>query len=541
MSSSKRQKLEPQLPQFHNKYYPSEITDKQVAQRYLKDENKPINVLNDIRIHQTKSLEPGKGVVHLFNNDLRVSNNKGFYEAGKLKADFQVPLIGLFVYCLEELYCHSISNFQLRFKLDTLDVLQKSLGERNIPLVVLKIDRKADYTESISNFMSSNSFNHLTANISYEVDELRDFVHLHQQEKFSFLSFHDTCVVEPGLLASGKGTQYSVFTPWSKAWNKYVNSHSIDDFPAPEPNAPSAANKFDYEAPLVPKNKELNSVQLKNYENLYEPGELAANIKLSEYLKSEKIMKYEEKRNQLDEDVGSHISHYIANGSLNCRTIVKEILKTDLLKQVDQGNKSAIQWVRQVSWRDFYKHVLCNWPHVSMFRPFHLEYSDIKWEYNQDHFDAWCKGQTGYPIIDASMRELNQTGFMSNRSRMIVASFISKHLLLDWRYGEQFFSESLIDCDFASNNGGWGFSSSTGVDPQPYFRIFNPYLQSERFDPHGHYIKKWVPELAEVDEKDIHQPYSKNNYSTINDYPFPIVEHKFGRERALQRYKEARY
>lgn len=175
-----------------------------------------------------------------------------------------------------------------------------------------------------------------------------------------------------------------------------------------------------------------------------------------------------------------------------------------------------------------------------MNKPFKPEYTNITWEYSRENFEAWCKGRTGYPFVDAAMRQLNHTGYMHNRARMTVASFLAKDLLLDWRMGERYFMEHLIDGDFASNNGGWGFSASTGVDPQPYFRIFNPLLQSERYDPDGSYIRKWLPELAAVEGKAVHDPYGRGATSQAEKtgYPRPIVQHKFGRDRALARYKE---
>jgi deoxyribodipyrimidine photo-lyase len=174
-----------------------------------------------------------------------------------------------------------------------------------------------------------------------------------------------------------------------------------------------------------------------------------------------------------------------------------------------------------------------------MNKPFKYEYTNIVWEYNDEHFQAWCEGRTGFPIVDAAMRQLNHSAYMHNRCRMIVASFLAKDLLLDWRLGEKYFMEHLIDGDFASNNGGWGFSSSAGVDPQPYFRIFNPLLQSERFDADGEYIRKWVPELKNVKGDAIHDPYGRGEGKVAqkNGYPKPIVDHKFCRDRALTRYK----
>jgi deoxyribodipyrimidine photo-lyase len=184
--------------------------------------------------------------------------------------------------------------------------------------------------------------------------------------------------------------------------------------------------------------------------------------------------------------------------------------------------------------------MIANVVSISMNKPFKPEYSNITWSYNKEHFEAWCKGRTGFPIVDAAMRQMNETGWMHNRCRMIVASFLCKDLLLDWRMGERYFMEHLIDGDFASNNGGWGFSASVGVDPQPYFRIFNPLLQSEKYDADGDYIRRWVPELKSLDSKSIHEPYGRGKSKEMKKagYPEPIVEHKGARERALAAYKE---
>lgn len=175
-----------------------------------------------------------------------------------------------------------------------------------------------------------------------------------------------------------------------------------------------------------------------------------------------------------------------------------------------------------------------------MNKPWKPDYSNISWSYDEEHFAAWCEGKTGFPIVDAAMRQLNHMGYMHNRCRMIVACFLAKDLLIDWRKGERYFMEHLIDGDFASNNGGWGFSASVGVDPQPYFRIFNPLLQSEKFDPNGEYIRKWVPELAGIEGKAIHEPYNRGAGAQAKKkgYPEPIVDHKQCRERALSAYKQ---
>ena len=193
-------------------------------------------------------------------------------------------------------------------------------------------------------------------------------------------------------------------------------------------------------------------------------------------------------------------------------------------------------WLDELLWREFYQHVLYDFPKVSKHLPFKDETRHLKWENNEKDFKAWTEGKTGIPIVDAGMRQLLSTGWMHNRVRMICAMFLTKNLLVDWRKGEQFFMQHLIDGDLAANNGGWQWSASTGTDSVPYFRIFNPITQSERFDPKGDYIKKWIPELKQLNEKQIHDPYSKNPNMRL-DYPKPICDLKKTRQRALEAFK----
>jgi deoxyribodipyrimidine photo-lyase len=189
-------------------------------------------------------------------------------------------------------------------------------------------------------------------------------------------------------------------------------------------------------------------------------------------------------------------------------------------KLATMAKKTNEKYLNELIWRDFYMMILWHFPHVAE-RSFRAKYDKVDWEQNEEHFQAWCKGETGYPIVDAGMRELNETGWMHNRVRMIVASFLTKHLLLDWRWGEAYFAKKLLDFELSSNNGGWQWAAGSGCDAAPYFRVFNPELQTKKFDPDLKYIKKWVPEFQEL------------------TYTQPIVEHKKARERALERYKSA--
>jgi deoxyribodipyrimidine photo-lyase len=226
---------------------------------------------------------------------------------------------------------------------------------------------------------------------------------------------------------------------------------------------------------------------------------------------------YVQDRDILDRDGTSDLSMFLKNGSI---TITQIINHFGLINTKPTPGKVA--FLRQLIWREFYFHILWHWPH-SETESFNPKYRDLPWENNQEMFSAWTSGKTGYPVVDAAMRQLAATGRMHNRARMIVASFLTKDLLIDWRWGERWFMNQLLDGDLAANNGGWQWAASTGCDPQPYFRIFNPTRQSERFDPDGDYIRRWVPELRDLAAKEIHWPSDSLRKSTR--YPAPIVDH----------------
>jgi deoxyribodipyrimidine photo-lyase len=233
----------------------------------------------------------------------------------------------------------------------------------------------------------------------------------------------------------------------------------------------------------------------------------------------------------------SQLSPYLAAGVISPR----QCLLTAVSQNEGQisGAPGPTTWISELTWRDFYTHVLVGFPRVSRHQPFKQKTAAIRWRTNQDEFDAWCQGQTGYPLVDAGMRQLNQTGWMHNRLRMVTAMFLTKHLLIDWRWGEKYFMQRLIDGDLAANNGGWQWSASTGTDAVPYFRIFNPFSQSQRFDPQGTFIKKYCPELTDVPAAALHD--ARRLGQAVRErglvYPPLLVDHKFARQRALAEFK----
>jgi len=531
-------------------FYPPEMSNERCAM-YNNDElPRPIEIL-ERAISETASarakVKAGEAVLHWFKRDLRTFDNRALSFAARKARENGISLVCLFIISPQDYQAHCTAPVRVEFELRSLEVLRRDLAELDIPLLTITIDERNDIPAYIVKLCEEWAVKHVFCNIEYEVDELRreaKLIKMCLDKGISFTPMHDDVVVPPGRLRTGTGKQYAVYSPWFRAWISYVHSHPelLEESQKPTKNPSSARQKFkdvfESHLPTAPDNKKLTSEEEHRFAHLWPAGEHEALQRLRKFLK-EKVTRYKDKRNFPAANSTAVISVHHSAGTLAARTSVRLARDRNSTKKLDGGNIGIAGWISEVAWRDFYKHVLAHWPYVCMSKPFKYEYTNMEWEYNDEHFDAWCKGITGYPIVDAAMRQLNHTGYMHNRCRMIVASFLSKDLLLDWRMGERYFMEHLIDGDFASNNGGWGFSASVGVDPQPYFRIFNPVLQSEKFDADGEYIRKWVPELRSIKGKAIHDPYGRGEgkLAEKNGYPKAIVEHKFARDRALARYK----
>ncbi|KAI6811849.1 deoxyribodipyrimidine photo-lyase [Hortaea werneckii] len=485
---------------------------------------------------QREQVQVGNAVVHWFKRDLRTYDNRALSAASAKAKEHQVPLICLFVVSPEDYQAHLISPARVDFELRTLQVLKADLAEKAIPLEVATIPSRKDVPGHIIRQCQGWGAKHVYCNIEYEVDELRRETKLTKtclDNGIAFTAMHDDVVVPPETLMTGQGKQYSVYSPWYRAWVKHIHSHPhlLSASEPPTSNQASSREQFDHifsaPVPSAPANKSLNEDEKQRLTHLWPAGEHEAQSRLQRFLQ-EKISRYSDTRNIPFSNSTALLSVHFATGTLSARSAIRLARDANKTPMLDAGNAGIKTWISEIGWRDFYKHILAHWPYISMFKPFKPETTRIRWEYNAAHFGAWCRGQTGFPIVDAAMRQLNSMAYMHNRCRMIVASFLSKDLLLDWRLGEAYFSLHLIDSDLASNNGGWGFSASVGVDPQPYFRIFNPLLQSEKFDPDGEYIRKWVPELRGVTGKAIHDPYGRGQGAAAEKagYPRPIVEHK---------------
>ncbi len=272
-------------------------------------------------------------------------------------------------------------------------------------------------------------------------------------------------------------------------------------------------------------------------------GGRSEGIRLLKDFYGEGLNEYHDKRDYPSSKGTSLLSPHIHFGTVGIRECFTTAF-VKLKKTVNENEGIGIQtWINELLWREFYYYITFHNPRIA-FESFRKEYDDIKWDYDEKMFMNWCEGKTGFPIVDAGMRQLNREGWMHNRVRMITAMFLTKDLMIDWRHGEKYFAEKLIDLDFSNNNGGWQWSASAGVDAQPYFRIFNPNLQSKRFDAEGTYIKKYVPELKTLPAKFIHEPNlmsskEQKTYGVIigKDYPAPVIEHKAAKEKVIKKFK----
>jgi deoxyribodipyrimidine photo-lyase len=305
----------------------------------------------------------------------------------------------------------------------------------------------------------------------------------------AFKSKKDHVIFEKDEVVKGDGKPYTVYTPYSKIWKNKLNDFYMKSYPSQ-----SIENWVKSNA------KEIPTLQQIGFEHAGIPFP-------SRELDEEIVEDYHNSRDIPAEQGTSRMSLHLRFGTVSIRKLVREA------KQLNE------KYLNELIWRDFYQAILWHFPKV-VNNNFSAKYNGIEWRNNEEEFEKWCEGKTGYPIVDAGMRELNKTGFMHNRVRMVVASFLTKHLLIDWRWGEAYFAEKLLDFELASNNGGWQWAAGTGVDAAPYFRIFNPYTQTDRFDPQYKYVRKWVPEFE------------------MSSYPDPIVDHKVARERCLKVYKE---
>ncbi|THU32005.1 deoxyribodipyrimidine photo-lyase [Niastella caeni] len=423
-----------------------------------------------------------------FRRDLRLHDNAGLYHA--LKSNN--PVLPIFIFdtnILDQL--PQKADRRVTFIHDALKQMQQQLSEtgstlqafHDTPLNAFKLLAQQYTIEQVFT-------NHDYEPYARERDEaIAQFL---QQHNIAFHTYKDQVIFEKEEVVKDDGKPYTVFTPYSRKWKAALNEFYLKSYSTEK----YFYNFYQQSIKPVPT---LKSIGFEETGASFPSATFDNNI----------IQEYDQRRDFPAIAGTSRLGVHLRFGTISVR---------QLAKQATQLNDT---FLNELIWRDFFQMILWHFPHVGKGKAFKAEYDFIQWRNKEDEFARWCAGNTGYPIVDAGMRELNATGFMHNRVRMITASFLAKHLLIDWRWGEAYFAEKLLDFDLASNNGNWQWAAGCGCDAAPYFRIFNPHLQTKKFDPQLAYIRQWVPELNEL------------------TYPTPIVDHEMARKRCLETYKKA--
>jgi deoxyribodipyrimidine photo-lyase len=422
-----------------------------------------------------------------FRRDLRLDDNRGLHNA--LQSDF--PVLPVFI------FDKHILNDLLDKKDARVSFIHQELSEINKELESKTSRLKTFYStpeESFKALLDQYDVQEVHANRDYEPyatardEKVKDILGDHVQ----FVTRKDQVIFESDEVLKDNGTPYLVYTPYSKKWLSKVTIKDYESYPSALESDNFFKSRFEKIISLKEMGFEQTEIKL--------PGKK---------LKAETVEKYADERNFPSKDSTSHLGLHYRFGTVSIRKMARKASKSD-----------ENTYLKELIWREFFMTILHHFPRV-VENNYSKKYDGIEWRNNEEEFEKWKTGKTGYPLVDAGMRELNQTGFMHNRVRMLVASFLTKHLLIDWKWGEAYFAEKLLDFDLSSNNGNWQWSAGTGVDAQPYFRVFNPTTQIDKFDKDRIYIRKWVPEFG------------------TDRYPKEMVEHKMARERAIAEFKRA--
>lgn len=462
-----------------------------------------------------------------FRRDLRVADQSALHHACQKSTE---GVLGCYILTPDQWREHHDSPLKIDFWLRNLKLLSDELKLLNIPLLIVSASTYDDCPAAILKLAQQHECDTVFANYEYEVNERRRDVatqKLLSDRQIETQFFHDRVVVPPSDISTKDGRFYSVYTPYRRVWDTVVYEYlNIFDRPEPQKATGIAADS-------VPEQLAGFAPPVAALQAAWPAGEQAAVARLGEF--ASVVDAYGSGRDIPSVEGTSRLSAYLVAGVISPRQCVATILATH--GQSLEKESGAGVWVSELTWRDFYTHVMCGFPRVSMDRPFKEKTEQLQWRTDALDFEAWKTGNTGYPIVDAGMRQLNQTGWMHNRLRMVTAMFLTKNLLIDWRWGERYFMQQLIDGDLAANNGGWQWSASTGTDAVPYFRIFNPFSQSKRFDPNGDFIKRYCPELQSVPATQLHDVSKFAKAVAGLDYPDYCVDYKVGRERALDAFK----
>lgn len=467
-----------------------------------------------------------------FRQDLRIHDHAALWHATQTG-----PTVALVILSPEQWQLHDDAPIKIDFYLRQLQQLQIALQSLNIPLIVQHLPLWKDITQLFADLMQNIPIQQVYANIELGVNELKrdnEVQKLLNQQNKELVLFHDRTLFPVASIRNQSHQPYQVFSAFKKVCYQRLQQSLPQCYPVPDVQQPINIDPH----PSLEDFKELQlkyTQQLNHLTQQWPVGESYAFTLLDQFI-HDRLDDYKNARDFPAQAGTSQLSAYLNIGILSIRQCLQALFRKQHGDFVIESEGQQT-WLDELLWREFYQHILFDYPRVSKHLPFQLSTQKINWRDDPVALQQWQQGHTGIPIVDAGMRQLLATGWMHNRVRMICAMFLSKNLLIDWRKGEQWFMQNLIDGDLAANNGGWQWCASTGTDAAPYFRIFNPISQSQKFDPNGDYLRQWIPELAHLDAKSIHEPYAYKMNSSLN-YPIPIVDLKSSRARAIAAFKE---
>lgn len=470
-----------------------------------------------------------------FRSDLRISDNLALFRATH---EATSGAVALFVISPGEWRQHDWAAVKVDYLLRSLRSLSGSLERLNIPLVIAHAPTLADVPQRVIDTAVTHRCGDIFFNREYEVNESRRDAVL---EKLAVThgikthGSHDQVYAPPGEVRTGEGRFFTVFTPFKKSlYSRFarIGIPSVIGTPKKQAALPTRPDEVPDRVPGF--DSTIDTA-------LWPAGEKAAQKKLNEFVESN-IRSYKSDRDAPSLHATSCLSAPLNIGTISCRQCLAAAAEANGSKptqpKLDTGNEGIVHWMSELVWREFYIHIMIGFPRVCMNRAFQRTTEAIRWNDNEEHFQRWREGRTGVPIVDAGMRQLITTGWMHNRVRMITAMYLTKNLFLHWQLGEKFFMNHLVDGFLASNNGGWQWSASTGTDAAPYFRIFNPVSQSQKFDAEGVYIRRFVPELNGLDNESIHAPWTLPGLLRSRlDYPDPLVDLSSSRLRAIEAFR----
>lgn len=466
-----------------------------------------------------------------FRQDLRVKDNTALQAASQGSKE---GLIGLYVIAHDTWRQHFASDVKIDFILRQLTALSQALQKYNIPLKILIVKRFKGIPLSLCQFCKTHDVNSVFVNKELLLDEIKrdDQVRAALTSRnIPFFEYDDLTILHPNDTLKKDGTPFKVFTAFRRNWLSVLNpaAYFSDD------------KRLKKQVPLKISSDPIpleipGFSRTPNLEQRWPVGEIAAHKALKKFAEHP-VTSYNEQRDIPSQEGTSRLSPYLASGLLSPRQCVTALCDVYGVNDIYQliSHDGASTWVNELIWREFYYAIAYLFPQVVKNQPLKTNTKRLRWSKSEKNFKAWCEGKTGFPFVDAGMRQLNQTGWMHNRLRMVTAMFLTKTLFINWRWGERYFMRHLVDGDFASNNGGWQWCASTGVDAVPYFRIFNPITQGQRFDPEGDFIRHYCPELSSCTNKEIHNPSLELREKL--GYPYEIVDYSLMRAKVLAAFK----